>query len=94
MNKSDLVNFVAGRVDEASKALITKVVDAVFEGIKYGVATDGSVALVGHGAYTMVVREAREGRNPRTGETMHIPASKTIKFKAGKDFKDEVNKEA
>ena len=92
MNKADLINFVASQVDEVSKIVVGKVVDAVFDGIKHGVVTDGNVAVVGHGAYTMVEREAREGRNPRTGETMQIPASKSVKFKPGKDFKDQVNK--
>ena len=92
MNKADLVNFVAGQVEEVSKAVTAKIVDAVFAGIKHGVVTDGAVAVVGHGTYALVERAEREGRNPRTGETMTIPASKSVKFKPGKDFKDEANK--
>lgn len=92
MNKSDLVSYVTEANPELSKALAGKIVDDVFSGIKHGVVTDGSVAIVGHGTYSIVERAARDGRNPQTGATMHIPASKSVKFKPGKDLKDEANK--
>lgn len=92
MNKSDLVSYVTEANPELSKAIAGKIVDDVFAGIKHGVVTDGSVAIVGHGTYSIVERAARDGRNPQTGATMHIPASKSVKFKPGKDLKDEANK--
>ena len=49
------------------------------------------VSLVGFGTFEVLEREAREGRNPRTGKTMTIPASKAPKFKAGRGLKEEVN---
>lgn len=92
MNKTDLINYVAEQVEELSKATAAKAVNAVFSGIKHGLAQDGDVAIVGHGAYSVVTRAAREGRHPQTGATMQIPATKQVKFKVGKDLKDEVKK--
>lgn len=92
MNKSDLVNYVVEANEDLSKALAGKIIDDVFAGIKHGVITDGSVAIIGHGTYSIVARAAREGRNPQTGATMQIPASKSVKFKPGKDLKEEANK--
>ena len=92
MNKSELITYVVEANADLSKAVASKIVDDVFAGIKHGVTKDGSVAIVGHGTYNIVERSAREGRNPRTGQTMQIPASKSVKFKPGKDLKDEANK--
>lgn len=92
MNKSDLVNYVVDANPDLSKSAASKVVDDVFSGIKHGVLTDGSTAIVGHGTYSIVERAAREGRNPQTGAAMHISASKSVKFKPGKDLKEEANK--
>lgn len=92
MNKTELVNHVVDNVDGLSKVLASKVVNAVFDAIKYGLKQDGDVAIIGHGSYVVGERAAREGRHPQTGETMHIPAAKVVKFKVGKDLKDEVNK--
>lgn len=92
MNKAELINYVAEQVEELSKATAAKAVNAVLAGIKQGLVQDGDVAIVGHGAYSVSTRAEREGRHPRTGETMKIPASKQVKFKVGKDLKDEVNK--
>jgi DNA-binding protein HU-beta len=90
MNKTDLVNFVAEKVD-VSKALAARALDAMLEGVHEGITKDGSVALVGHGTYSVSERAEREGRNPQTGEKMIIKASKSVKFKVGKDLKDKVN---
>ncbi len=90
MNKNDLVAQVADAAD-LSKADATKAVDAVFDGITAALKSGDEVRLVGFGTFLVSVREASEGRNPRTGDKISIPASKQPKFKAGKGLKDAVN---
>ncbi len=90
MNKNDLIAHVAdttglARVDAA------KAVEAVFEGITTSLKDGDEVRLVGFGTFLVSERVASEGRNPRTGEKIEIPASKQPKFKAGKVLKDAVN---
>lgn len=90
MNKNDLVAAVA---DESglSKADAGKAVDGVFNAITDALKKGEEVRLVGFGTFAVAERAASEGRNPRTGETIQIPASKQPKFKAGKGLKDAVN---
>lgn len=90
MNKNDLVAHVAD-VSGLSKADAGKAVDAVFDGITASLKKGTDVRLVGFGTFTVAERAASEGRNPRTGEKISIPASKQPKFKAGKQLKDSVN---
>ena len=90
MNKTELVAAVAEK-SELSKKDAEKVVkaftDVVMEELKKG----EKIQLVGFGTFEVSERAARTGRNPRTGEDMTIPASKSPKFKAGKAFKDLLN---
>lgn len=90
MNKGDLIEVVA---DEAglSKADATRAVDAVIAAISKALQNDQQVSLVGFGTFAVKKRAARQGRNPRTGETIQIDASKIPGFKAGKALKDAVN---
>ncbi len=90
MNKNDLIASVA---DDAgiSKADATKAVDAVLSSIAKSLKKGDEVRLVGFGTFSVAKRAASEGRNPRTGEKIKIPASKQPKFKAGKALKDAVN---
>ena len=90
MNKNDLVAVVAENSD-LSKADSTKAVDAVFDAITASLKSGDEVRLVGFGTFSVAQRAASEGRNPRTGEKIKIPASKQPKFKAGKGLKDAVN---
>ncbi|MDE1174138.1 MAG: HU family DNA-binding protein [Parvibaculaceae bacterium] len=90
MNKNDLVEVVAEKAG-LSKADATKAIDAVFEGITETLTKGEDVRLVGFGTFDVSNRAATEGRNPRTGEKIQIPASKQPKFKAGKGLKDAVN---
>lgn len=90
MNKNDLVAAVADSAD-LSKADAAKAVDAVFESITGSLKKGGEVRLVGFGTFSVAKRKASTGRNPRTGESIQIPASKQPKFKAGKGLKDAVN---
>jgi DNA-binding protein HU-beta len=90
VNKNDLIASVA-EAAELSKADATKAVDAVFDTITGTLKGGGDVRLVGFGTFSVVKRKASEGRNPRTGEAIKIPASNQPKFKAGKGLKDAVN---
>jgi DNA-binding protein HU-beta len=90
MNKNDLVAAVADS-SELTKADAAKAVDAVFDTITGSLKGGDDVRLVGFGTFTVVNRKATTGRNPRTGETIQIAASKQPKFKAGKGLKDAVN---
>ena len=90
MNKTELVAAMAEKTElskkDAEKAL-KAFTDFVAEELKKG----EKVQLVGFGTFEVAEREAREGRNPRQGETMTIAASKSPKFKAGKALKDSLN---
>ena len=91
MNKAELVAAVAEKA-EISKKDAEKAVKAFTDAVAEELAKGGKVQLVGFGNFEVSERPAREGRNPRTGETMTIAASKTPKFKPGKALKDEINK--
>jgi len=89
MNKADLVNHVAASAD-LSKAVAGEAVEAVLGGITGSLAGGDAVSLVGFGTFSVADRAARTARNPRTGETIQVAASKAPKFKAGKALKDAV----
>ena len=91
MNKTELVKKVAAE-NELSQKQAAAVVDSVLNTIVDSVADGDSVALFGFGTFSVKHRDAREGRNPATGETMQFAASNTPVFKAGKAFKLKVNK--
>ena len=91
MNKTELIAAVAEKA-EISKKDAEKAVKAFTDAVAEELAKGGKVQLVGFGNFEVSERPAREGRNPRTGETMTIAASKTPKFKAGKALNDEINK--
>ena len=90
MNKTELIAAVAEKA-EISKKDAEKAVKAFTDAVAEELAKGGKVQLVGFGNFEVSERPAREGRNPRTGETMTIAASKTPKFKAGKALKDAVS---
>jgi len=90
VNKNDLVALVADAAG-LSKIDATKAVNAVFDGIIQSLKKGEEVRLVGFGTFDVSDRAASEGRNPRTGEKINIPASKQPKFKAGKTLKDALN---
>ena len=90
MNKNDLISKVASSVG-LSKTDATKSVDAVFSNISGSLKTGNEVRLVGFGTFLVSNRAATTGRNPRTGESIQIPAKKVPKFRAGKALKDTVN---
>ncbi|MCD7867623.1 MAG: HU family DNA-binding protein [Clostridiales bacterium] len=90
MNKTELISAMAKETNLAKKdveAVLKSFIDVVSDELK----NDGKVQLVGFGTFEVGTRAAREGRNPQTGETMTIEASRAPKFKAGKALKDAVN---
>ena len=90
MNKSELVASVA-EVAELTKKDAEKAVNAVFASVQKALVEDDKVQIIGFGTFEVRTRAARKGRNPQTGETIEIPASKNPVFKAGKALKETVN---
>ena len=90
MNKNELISAVAEKAD-LTKAQAGDAVDALFDIVSDTLKSGDEVRIIGFGNFSVTERAATEGRNPRTGETIQIPASKTPKFKAGKGLKDAVN---
>lgn len=90
MNKGELAAAVADRAN-LSKSQATSAVDAVFDVISERLRSGEEVRLLGFGNFSVAQRAASTGRNPQTGETMQIKASKQAKFKPGKGLKDAVN---
>jgi DNA-binding protein HU-beta len=90
VNKNDLVAAVADNAG-LTKADASKAVDGVFDAITAALKTGTEVRIVGFGTFAVAKRKATTGRNPRTGETINIAASKQPKFKAGKGLKDAIN---
>ena len=90
MNKNDLVDAVAERTGLA-KSDAARAVEAVLGSVTESLQKGDQVALSGFGTFVVKARAARTGRNPRTGESIAIPASRVPAFKAGKALKDALN---
>jgi len=89
MNLAELVDVVSektGLPKTSSRELIKATLDTILTEVKKG----GRVSLIGFGAFFRVLRKPRVGRNPQTGETIKIASAKVPRFKAGKEFKDQV----
>ncbi len=89
MNKTDLVNIVAEK-NGLTKAAALRVVESTFDAIRGALSEGEEFVMPDFGKFIVEMRAAREGRNPKTGETLKIPASNVVKFKAGKALKDLV----
>jgi DNA-binding protein HU-beta len=90
MNKGELIDVVGNQTGLA-KADATRAVDAVLDSITNALTAKDSVAIAGFGTFVVKTRAARNGRNPRTGDVIPIPASQVVNFKPGKALKDAVN---
>lgn len=90
MNKTELIDAVA-EASDLTKAESSRAVDAVVAAITKALKGGDAVTLVGFGTFQVRDRAARTGRNPKTGDTIKIAASKNPSFKAGKALKDAVN---
>lgn len=90
MNKTELIAQVAEEAN-LSKEAAAEAVDATFANIASALRSGDDVRIVGFGNFQVTQRKASMGRNPRTGEAIHIPASRVPKFRAGKALKEAVN---
>lgn len=90
MNKTELIDAVAENAD-LTKAESARAVEAVVAAVTKALKSGDAVTLVGFGTFQVRDRAARTGRNPKTGDTIKIAASKNPSFKAGKALKDAVN---
>ncbi|AGX87578.1 DNA-binding protein HU-beta [Candidatus Symbiobacter mobilis CR] len=90
VNKSELLKYVAGRA-EVSQVVASRVLDAMIDAVTSSMQKGDSVALVGFGTFATGKRAARTGRNPRTGDTIKIPAAVIPKFRPGKTLRDALN---
>ena len=90
MNHTDLVEKVA-EATEMPKAMASRTVEAVVQTIIAAIKAGEEVRVSGLGIFELSAREARPGRNPQTGQIINIPASKALRFRAGKAVKDELN---
>ena len=86
MNKGELIDRVA-KLTDLSKRQTRDIIDITFETIKKNTKKKGGVQLAGFGSFNVTKRKARMGRNPQTGESIKIAASKNVRFKAGKAYK-------
>ena len=91
MTKADFVELVQKNGEFESKAAAERAVKAFISSVTDALVKKETVSLVGFGTFSTSDRAARDGRNPRTGETIKIPAKTLVKFKAGKALSDSVN---
>ena len=90
MTKADLIDAVATKID-LPKTTAERAVNLVFDDIVAALKASDKVNISGFGTFTVSERKAQQGRNPKTGETIDIPASRAAKFKPGKVLKDSIN---
>ena len=90
MKKAEIMSALAEKTG-LTKADVEKVYNATFELIKEELSKGNEMSVAGFGKFKITERAAREGRNPQTGETIKIAASKSVGFKAGKELKATVN---
>jgi integration host factor beta subunit len=91
VTKSDLIERVAARVPHISKKDTELVVNRIFEGMTDALKVSDRIEIRGFGSFQVKIREAREGRNPKTGAEVKIPAKRTPFFKVGKELKERID---
>ncbi|MCG8460914.1 MAG: HU family DNA-binding protein [Holophagales bacterium] len=89
--KADIIDHIANQVEGLTKKQAGDALEAVFVFISSELQDGGKVQIAGFGTFQLSERGERQGRNPRTGESITIPASKSVRFKPGKNLKDAVN---
>lgn len=90
MSKTDLVSYIAEETG-LTKADASRALEAMMNGVVKGLKEEGKVTLTGFATFTKKHKEAKEGRNPRTGETVKIAAREAVTIKAGSKLKDALN---
>ena len=91
-SKADIVDHIANSVDGLTKKAAGEALEAAIEAVSKALRKGDRVQMPGFGSFTVSKRAARKGRNPKTGATIQIKASKNVRFKAGKELKDSLNK--
>ena len=92
MNKAQLIELIQSKLGaDTTKKHAEEALAAVLESIKEGVKESGKVQIIGFGTFATKTREARTGRNPKTGEKLHIPARLRVVFKPSKAFRELLN---
>jgi DNA-binding protein HU-beta len=91
-SKADIVDHIANSVDGLTKKAAGEALEAAIEAVSKALRKGDRVQMPGFGSFTVSKRAARKGRNPKTGATIAIKASKNVRFKAGKELKDSLNK--
>ncbi len=91
MTKSDLIERVAHNVPHISKKDTELVVNTIFDTMTDALRRSDRIEIRGFGSFQVKIREAREGRNPKTGEEVRIPAKRTPFFKVGKELKERID---
>ncbi len=92
MTKSGLIESVAEKTPHISKRDTEIVVNTIFESMAQALKTGERIEIRGFGSFQVKIREAREGRNPKTGEPVQISAKRTPFFKVGKELKEMVDR--
>jgi integration host factor subunit beta len=90
VTKSDLIERVSVRVPHVSKKDTETVVNTIFDSMTESLMHGDRIEIRGFGSFQVKIREAREGRNPKTGEEVKIPAKRTPFFKVGKELKERI----
>ncbi|MCC5612334.1 HU family DNA-binding protein [Nostoc sp. CHAB 5834] len=91
MNKTELIDAIAAETNQP-KTVVSNVLNSFIGSVSAELAKGGQVVIPGFGAYKVSSRSARNGRNPKTGETMTIEASNSVRFAVGATLKAAVNK--
>ncbi len=91
MTKSQLIEAVAIRLQDVSKKDVEIIVDTIFNCMTDALTLDERIEIRGFGSFVAKIREAREGRNPKTGDRVTVPRKRTPFFTVGKELKDRVN---
>ena len=89
--KADLIGSIVDSVDGLTRRQATEVFETLFSAITDSLKSGDTAKIPGFGSFSVAERASRKGRNPATGEAITIKASKTVRFKAGKDLKESVN---
>jgi DNA-binding protein HU-beta len=90
--KADFINSIVDAVEGLTKRQATEAFEAVFTAMTQALKSGDSAKIPGFGSFNVSERAARKGRNPATGQSINIKASKSVRFKAGKELKESVNK--
>lgn len=90
MTKADLIEKIVVNAG-MSKSLAERTINAFLDSVEDALVRDGKLSITGFGSFIVEERKARQGRNPRTGEPLMIPASKIVKFRPGKSCKEDLN---